>query len=92
MLSINYSRCSSVKKRHKNTIWDMFEKEEDSHGEIKWKCSECQQRLSNHQTSVARHWESKHREKPQPAKKLCAQIAEESSKLKSRYHFFHCLL
>uniref|UniRef100_A0A915DMV2 BED-type domain-containing protein n=1 Tax=Ditylenchus dipsaci TaxID=166011 RepID=A0A915DMV2_9BILA len=83
MSTISDTLSSSVKKRRRNTIWDMYEKEEDSHCEIKWKCSECQERHSNHPTSVSRHWELKHKEKQQP-KKLRSQISEDTATLNSR--------
>uniref|UniRef100_A0A915CMR3 BED-type domain-containing protein n=1 Tax=Ditylenchus dipsaci TaxID=166011 RepID=A0A915CMR3_9BILA len=83
MSTVSDSLSSSAKKRPRNAIWDMYDKEEDSHGEIKWKCSECQERLSNHPTSVSRHWEFQHKEKKQP-KKLRPQISEDTATLNSR--------
>uniref|UniRef100_A0A915EVB5 Uncharacterized protein n=1 Tax=Ditylenchus dipsaci TaxID=166011 RepID=A0A915EVB5_9BILA len=47
MSTISDSLSSKAKKRRRNAIWDMYEKEKDSHGEIKWKCSECQEAASN---------------------------------------------
>uniref|UniRef100_A0A915D363 Transposase n=1 Tax=Ditylenchus dipsaci TaxID=166011 RepID=A0A915D363_9BILA len=72
MSPISHSQGSSEKRRRRNYIWDMYEKEENSHGEIKWKCSECQVRLSNYPTSVSRRWEFR------------SQISEEIANSNSR--------
>uniref|UniRef100_A0A915DJ07 Uncharacterized protein n=1 Tax=Ditylenchus dipsaci TaxID=166011 RepID=A0A915DJ07_9BILA len=57
MSTISDSLDSSAKKRRRNAIWDMYKKEEDLHGEIKWKCSECQE--ESHWYNQSGGWEMK---------------------------------
>uniref|UniRef100_A0A915ECK3 BED-type domain-containing protein n=1 Tax=Ditylenchus dipsaci TaxID=166011 RepID=A0A915ECK3_9BILA len=70
------SQSASAKKRRHEPIWDNFRKTVEANGEIKWKCTECRDQLSNHKTSVSRHWESKHKDKQQAAVKIGSRIPE----------------
>uniref|UniRef100_A0A915CTG7 BED-type domain-containing protein n=1 Tax=Ditylenchus dipsaci TaxID=166011 RepID=A0A915CTG7_9BILA len=70
------SQSASAKKRRHEPIWDNFRKTVEASGEIKWKCTECGDQLSNHKTSVSRTGSPSTRIKQQAAVKIGSRNPE----------------
>uniref|UniRef100_A0A915DQW7 BED-type domain-containing protein n=2 Tax=Ditylenchus dipsaci TaxID=166011 RepID=A0A915DQW7_9BILA len=66
------------KKRSRDPIWDNFTEVYDL-GELKMKCNQCQQIVTKHKTSLTSHWEHRHKDDQQPAKKIRASLATGST-------------
>uniref|UniRef100_A0A915DKT5 BED-type domain-containing protein n=1 Tax=Ditylenchus dipsaci TaxID=166011 RepID=A0A915DKT5_9BILA len=62
------------KKRSRDPIWDNFT-EVDNLGKVKMKCNQCQQIVTKHKTSLTSHWECRHKDDQQLAKKIRASMA-----------------
>uniref|UniRef100_A0A915EQM7 C2H2-type domain-containing protein n=1 Tax=Ditylenchus dipsaci TaxID=166011 RepID=A0A915EQM7_9BILA len=66
------------KKRSWDPVWDNYTEVNDL-GELKMRCSQCQQIFTKPKTSLTSHWEHRHKDHQQPAKKIRASVAAGST-------------